>query len=422
MPTLCRSCDAISDGPSGRQPPRLCMTCGSRQLISHPELLTLSIAHIDCDAFYASVEKRDHPELASRPLIIGGAHRGVVSTACYIARLSGVRSAMPMFKALKLCPTAVVMKPDMAKYVTESRRIRALMADLTPLVEPLSIDEAALDLSGTEALHRAPPAVMLARLARRVETEIGVTISIGLSHNRLLAKLAAERDKPRGFSVIGSEAASLLAPEPVSLLPGIGPAATSRLAGLGFTRLSQLQALDVETAYRLLGPEGPALSRRARGEDDRRVEPVRETKSISAETTFDTDLATLPALEKILWQIAEKLGRRLRKEDFAAGGITLKLKTSDHKLRTRSMRLAVPTGLPDLLYEAGRGLLAREIDGTSFRLLGLGAQPLRPVQDADPADLADPDSARRVARQQALNQLRDRFGTSIIGRGRGFTA
>ncbi|MCB8875429.1 DNA polymerase IV [Acidisoma silvae] len=416
MPTLCRSCDSVSEAPK-----RLCPACGSRRLISHPELFTLSIAHIDCDAFYASVEKRDRPELASRPLIVGGAHRGVVSTACYIARLSGVRSAMPMFKALKLCPDAVVLKPEMAKYVHESRRIRALMADMTPLVQPLSIDEAALDLSGTETLHRAPPAVMLARLARRVEDEIGVTISIGLSHNRLLAKLAAERDKPRGFSVIGSEAAALLANEPVSLLPGIGPAATAKLTSLGFTRLAQLQALDIETAYRMLGADGPALCRRARGEDDRRVDPERETKSISAETTFDTDIRTLPELEKILWQIAEKLARRLRKEEFAAGGITLKLKTAEHKLRTRSLRLAVPTALPDLLYDAGRSLLAREIDGTAFRLLGLGAQPLRPVEDADPVDLADPDSNRRVARQQALNRLRDKFGTGIIGRGRGFT-
>ncbi len=390
-------------------------------MVSHPELFTLAIAHVDCDAFYASVEKRDHPELASRPLIIGGGKRGVVSTACYIARLSGVRSAMPMFKALKLCPDAVVMKPMMAKYVAESRRIRALMADLTPLVEPLSIDEAALDLSGTEALHRAPPAVMLARLARRVEAEIGVTISVGLAANRLLAKLAAERDKPRGFAVIGSEAPRLLAPEPVSLLPGIGPAATARLARLGFTRLSQLQALDAETALRLLGPDGPGLARRARGEDDRRVEPVRETKSISAETTFEHDIATLPELDRILWQIAEKLGSRLRGQGFAAGGVTLKLKTSAHSLRTRSLRLAAPTALPDLLYQAGHSLLAREIDGTTFRLLGLGAQPLHPAAEADPVDLADPDSGRRVARQQALNRLRDRFGSAIIGRGRGFT-
>ena len=414
MPRLCRSCDALSDGES-----RLCTRCGSRLSVSHPELLRLAIAHVDCDAFYASVEKRDHPELAARPLIIGGGTRGVVSTACYIARLSGVRSAMPMFKARKLCPDAVVMKPDMAKYVAESRRIRALMADLSPLVEPLSIDEAALDLSGTEALHRAPPAIMLARLARRVEHEIGVTLSVGLGPNRLLAKLAAERDKPRGFAVIGSEAPGLLAGEPVSLLPGIGPRATARLATLGLTRLGQIQALAPDAAMRLLGPDGPALVRRARGEDDRPVSPVHETKSISAETTFERDIASPAELEAILWRLAEKLGGRLRKAGFAAGGITLKLKTAQFALRTRSQRLSAPTTLPDLLFQAARGLLAREADGTAFRLIGLGAQPLRPAGEADPIDLADPDSERRVARQQALDRLRDRFGASIIGRGRG---
>jgi DNA polymerase IV len=417
MPTLCRSCDAISDGPS-----RLCGGCGSRLSVSHPELLTLAIAHVDCDAFYASVEKRDRPELAAKPLIVGGGQRGVVTTACYIARLSGVRSAMPMFKATKLCPEAVIIKPDMAKYVAESRRIRALMRDLTPLVEPLSIDEAALDLSGTEALHRAAPAVMLARLARRVEAEIGVTISIGLGPNRLLAKLAAERDKPRGFSVMGSEAATLLAPEPISLLPGMGPAATARLAALGLTRIGQLQALDTATALRLLGEDGPALTRRARGEDSRRVEPLRGTKSVSAETTFARDLSALHDLEKVLWRITERLATRLRAGGWAAGGITLKLKTGGHALRTRSLRLPSPTALPDLLFAAGQGMLAREVDGTSFRLLGLGAQPLRPAAEADPIDLADPDSGRRVARQHAVDKLRDRFGAAIIGRGRGFNA
>jgi DNA polymerase-4 len=296
------------------------------------------------------------------------------------------------------------------------------MRDLTPLVEPLSIDEAALDLSGTEALHRAPPAVMLARLARRVEREIGVTISIGLGPNRLLAKLAAERDKPRGFSVIGAEAASLLAPEPISLLPGMGPAATTRLAALGLTRIGQLQALDTATALRLLGEDGPALTRRARGEDSRRVEPQRETKSVSAETTFAQDLSTFPDLEKVLWRITEKLAFRLRAGGWAAAGVTLKLKTGRHVSRTRSLRLPSPTALPDLLFAAGRGMLAREADGTPFRLLGLGAQPLRPAAEADPIDLADPDAARRVARQQAMDKLRDRFGAAIIGRGRGFNA
>jgi DNA polymerase IV len=415
MPSLCRSCDAVGDRPSG-----VCARCGSRAIVSHAELFTLTIGHVDCDAFYASVEKRDRPELAARPLIVGGAQRGVVTTACYIARISGVRSAMPMFKALKLCPEAVVIRPDMAKYVRESRRIRALMRDLTPLVEPLSIDEAALDMSGTEALHRAPPAMMLSRLARRVEAEIGVTISIGLGPNRLLAKLAAERGKPRGFSVLGSEAPALLAPELVGLLPGVGAVAVARLSAMGITRIGQLQALDDTTARRRLGEDGPSLVRRARGEDARRVEPQRETKSVSAETTFNTDLSNPAELERILWRMAERVAARLRAGEWAAGGVVLKLKTAKHVIRTRTQRLAAPTALADVLFATGRALLAPEADGTAFRLIGLGAQPLRSIAEADPTDLADPDSGRRVARQQALDHLRDRFGPAIIGRGRGF--
>jgi DNA polymerase IV len=415
MPSLCRSCDAVGDRPSG-----VCARCGSRLIVSHAELFTLTIGHVDCDAFYASVEKRDRPELAARPLIVGGAQRGVVTTACYIARISGVRSAMPMFKALKLCPEAVVIRPDMAKYVRESRRIRALMRDLTPLVEPLSIDEAALDMSGTEALHRAPPAMMLARLARRVEAEIGVTISIGLGPNRLLAKLAAERGKPRGFAVLGSEAATLLAPELVGMLPGVGAVAVARLSAMGITRIGQLQALDDSTARRRLGEDGPSLVRRARGEDARSVEPQRETKSVSAETTFNTDLSNPAELERVLWRMAERVAARLRAGEWAAGGVVLKLKTAKHVIRTRTQRLAAPTALADVLFATGRALLAPEADGTAFRLIGLGAQPLRSIAEADPADLADPDSGRRVARQQALDHLRDRFGPAIIGRGRGF--
>jgi DNA polymerase-4 len=415
MPSLCRSCDAVADRPSGA-----CARCGSRAIVSHAELFTLTIGHIDCDAFYASVEKRDRPELAAKPLIVGGGQRGVVTTACYIARISGVRSAMPMFKALKLCPEAVVIRPDMAKYVHESRRIRVLMRDLTPLVEPLSIDEAALDMAGTEALHRAPPAMMLSRLARRVEAEIGVTISIGLGPNRLLAKLAAERGKPRGFSVLGSEAPALLAPELVGLLPGVGAVAVARLAAMGITRIGQLQALDDTTARRRLGEDGPSLVRRARGEDARSVEPRRETKSVSAETTFNSDLSNPAELERILWRMAERVAARLRAGEWAAGGVVLKLKTAKHVIRTRTHRLPAPTALADVLFATARAMLTPEADGTAFRLIGLGAQPLRSIAEADPADLADPDSGRRVARQQALDHLRDRFGPAIIGRGRGF--
>jgi len=414
MPALCRDCfSALAEEAAA-------CSCGSRRVVRHPELFTLTVAHVDCDAFYASVEKRDRPELLTQPVIVGGGKRGVVSAACYIARTRGVRSAMPMFKALKLCPDAVVIRPDMAKYLAAARQVRALMERLTPLVQPLSIDEAVLDLKGTEALHRAPPAAVLARFARDVEQEVGVTVSIGLAPNRLLAKLAAERDKPRGFAAIGAaEAAAWLAPQPVTLLPGVGPALARKLEAAGFTRLGQLAALDPREAARRFGEEGPSLAARARGEDRRPVTPERETKSISAETTFEADLREVAALEQPLWRMCEKLSRRLREKDLAAAGVVLKLKTAGFALRTRHARLPAPTLLPETLFEAARPLLAKEADGTEFRLIGIGAQPLAPAEQADRGDLADPEAPRRAARWRAMEALRARFGEGAVMRGRG---
>jgi len=396
-----------------------CERCGSRRVVSHPDLLALSIAHVDCDAFYASVEKRDRPELAGVPVIVGGGTRGVVTTACYIARIYGVHSAMPMFKALKLCPDAVVIRPDFSKYTAVARQVRALMTALTPSMQPLSIDEAVMDLAGTEALHGGPPACVLARFARRVEDEVGVTVSIGLAANRLLAKIAAGRDKPRGFAVLGRDAAAVLSQESVGLLPGVGPVMQQRLRGLGITRIAHLQGLDDKQARARFGDDGPSLVRRARGEDVRRVETDAVTKSVSAETTFNTDLAEPADLERELWRLTEKLARRLREKELAAGGVVLKLKTVRFAIRTRNARLPTPTQLPDLLFAAASGLLRREADGTAFRLIGIGAHPLLAGEEADRGDLADPDAARRVARQKALDTLRGRFGERVIGRGRG---
>ncbi len=416
MRALCRDCAQIADDRPE------CRHCGGHRIVRHAELFDLAIAHVDCDAFYASVEKRDRPELAARPVIVGGGQRGVVTAACYIARLYGVRSAMPMFKALAACPDAVVIQPDFPKYVAASRQIRALMAQLTPLVQPLSIDEAVLDLAGTQALHGAAPAVVLARLAQNVEREVGVTVSIGLAANRLMAKIAAGRDKPRGFCVIGAEAAQILAAEPVRLLPGVGAVQERRLVAAGFNRLGQLQSLTVKEAMRLLGPDGPALCARARGEDQRPVDPTRETKSVSAETTFERDLHTQAELEAPLWRLSEKLAKRLREAGLAAGGVVLKLKTAGFASRTRSQRLPGPTRLPDRLFQAAQALLAREVDGTAFRLIGIGAAPLVDGMQADLPDLADPDATRAVATQSVIDRLRDRFGAQAIGRGRGFSS
>ncbi|WP_158745511.1 DNA polymerase IV [Acidisphaera sp. L21] len=412
MRGLCRDCFAETVVAP-------CPRCGHGRIVRHAELFSLDIAHIDCDAFYASVEKRDRPELAARPVLVGGSTRGVVSAACYIARMYGCRSAMPMFKALKLCPDAVIIRPDFAKYTAASHGIRALMANLSPLVQPLSIDEAVVDMSGTSALHGAPPAVVLARFARDVEATLGLTVSIGLAPNRLLAKLAAGQDKPRGFAVFGTEAAEVMADWPVRALPGVGPALERRLAGHGITHLGHLGALDDRAALARLGDDGPSLARRARGEDARVVNPERDTKSVSAETTFDTDYSTIAELERPLWRLSEKLARRLREKELAAGGVVLKLKTARFALRTRAARLPGPTVLPDLLFAAARGLLVREADGTAFRLIGIGASPLMPGYTADRGDLADPHAARRVAAQAAVDKLRKRFGEAAIGRGRG---
>ena len=409
---LCLACGAVVPGAE-------CAACRSPRVLRHPELFALTIAHVDCDAFFASVEKRDRPELADRPVIVGGGVRGVVTTACYIARLSGVHSAMPMFKALKLCPDAAVVRPDFTKYVAAAREIRSLMLALTPLVQPLSIDEAVLDLAGTEALHGRPPAAVLARFASEVEARVGVTVSIGLAANRLLAKLAAGRDKPRGFAVLGQEAAAVLAPEPVGMLPGVGPALERRLAALGLTRIGQLQALDEQQARRMLGDDGFSLVLRARGEGSRVVRTDSVAKSISAETTFSGDLSGRAELERHLWRLSERLALRLREKEVAAAGVVLKLKTAAFASRTRTMRLPQPSALPDTLFEAARGLLAREVDGTAFRLIGIGASGLAPLAAADLGDLADPGAALRVARQGAIDALRVRFGAAVIGRGRG---
>lgn len=412
IPGICRDCGhEAGAGPT-------CPACGSRRLVRHRQIFELSIAHVDCDAFYASVEKRDRPELAALPVIVGGGHRGVVTTACYVARIYGVRSAMPMFKALAACPDAVVIAPNMAKYVAASREIRALMGELTPLVQPLSIDEAVLDLSGTAALHGAAPAAMLARFARKVEREVGVTISVGLACNRLLSKIAAGRDKPRGFCVIGDEAPALLAPESVRLLQGVGPALEKKLAGFGISRLGQLQALSDGDARRLLGDDGPALCERARGVDRRKIDPVRETKSVSVETTFVHDLSEMAELELPLWASCEKLARRLGEAELAAGGVVLKLKTAAFANRTRALRLSQPTCLPDRLFAAALALLAREVDGTAFRLIGVGASPLAALADADQPDLADPGGVREVAAQKAIDAVRAKFGNAAIGKGR----
>lgn len=414
MPALCRDCLAQFD--SGRR----CPACGSPRTLAHDELYELSIAHMDCDAFYASVEKRDNPELADKPLIIGGGRRGVVSTACYIARIRGVHSAMPMFKALKLCPDAVVLKPRMEVYAQVSRQIREMMLALTPSVEPLSLDEAFLDLTGTARLHGAPPAVMLAGLVRRMRDELGLTGSIGLSHNKFLAKVASDLDKPHGYSVIGkADTADFLRDRPVSLIWGVGQAARTSLEAAGIRTFADLLRWQREDLTARFGSMGERLWHLARGQDRRRVSPNEPVKSISSETTFFEDTGSTDILDGHLWRLTEKVSARAKAKQKAGWTVTLKLKRADHSTITRRQTLHEPTHMADTIYRTARALMDMVESEAPFRLLGVGISELLPEETASRSgDLLDPGAVRRWEAERATDEIRKRFGKGAIVKGR----
>lgn len=409
---FCRDC--LADAASGAR----CPACGSPRLLRHPQLHQLSIAHIDCDAFYATIEKRDDPSLLDKPVIVGGGKRGVVSAACYIARTFGVRSAMPMFEARRRCPQAVVVKPNMSKYAKTGRDVRRTMFELTPLVEPLSIDEAFLDLSGTERLHGMSPAKALARFAQRVEREFGITVSVGLSGNKFLAKVASDLDKPRGFAVLSpEEAPAFLADKPVAFIYGVGAASAARLAADGYRLIADLQRASESELTARYGEEGLRLSRLARGIDRRRVNPERETKSVSSETTFFEDISELRPLEQILWGLSEKVSSRLKASALAGTTITLKLKTADFKIRSRSRTLGQPTHLAARIFAEGRDMLAAEVGRTRYRLIGIGVSQLSESSSDEVGDFLD---RRSADAERAIDRLRDKFGKSAVVKGIAF--
>jgi DNA polymerase-4 len=413
-PFWCRDCITRAESVEGGR----CPSCGSRRLVAHAEVDELGIAHLDCDAFYATIEKRDDPSIADQPVIVGGGKRGVVSTCCYIARAYGVRSAMPMFKALAACPDAVVVKPDMAKYVAESRRVRVLMNEATPLVEPLSIDEAFLDLRGTTRLHHAPPVATLMRLQKRIEDEIGITVSIGLAPNKFLAKIASDLDKPRGFSVVGAaEALDFLADKPVSVIYGVGPAFAKTLAADGFTKIRHLRRVEERELAARYGEMGLRLHHLAWAKDDRPVDIRGERKTISAETTFNQDLAKREDLEAALWRLAVRVTDRAKSSGLSGSVVALKLKSADFKIRTRRRTLHAPTQLADAVFKAARALLEPEADGTRYRLIGVGLSGIR-MAGPEEADLLDPGAPRREAAERAVDKARARFGAKAVGKGR----
>ncbi len=397
-----------------------CPQCGSPRLLYHRQLHQLAIAHLDCDAFYAAVEKRDTPDLRDKPVIIGGGRRGVVATACYLARLRGVHSAMPMFQARKACPDAVVIAPDMNKYTAVSRLIRTLMLEYTPLVEPVSIDEAFLDLSGTEELHGMSPAMTMARMALRMEKEIGITVSIGLSGNKFLAKLSSDMNKPRGFSVLApSEAAAFLNDRPVSLIWGVGKALRRKLARNGLTTIGQIRQCELKNLVNTYGVMGERLYRFSRGMDSRSVTPESTIKSISKETTFTVDLSDRHELEAILWRQCDDVAARCRARGMAGRTATLKLKTAGFRQITRSKTLLRSSQLAETLFRTLQPLLAREARGTPFRLIGAGYSNLEPCSHdrTAPASLLDSEPGSHIELERAMDRLRRRFGSKAITRG-----
>jgi DNA polymerase-4 len=417
MKTLCRDC-FTADAAAQRR----CRACGSPRLVVHEELERLSMAHMDCDAFYASVEKRDRPELRDQPVIVGGGKRGVVTTCCYIARIYGVRSAMPMFKALAACPQAVVIKPDFTKYRTESRRILGFAAELTPLIQPLSLDEAWMDLAGTNRLHGAAPAVTLARLQARIEAEVGITVSIGLAPNKFLAKIASDLDKPRGFSVIGqAEAQAFLSPRPVSILPGVGPAMVKAMASAGLTTVGDIAAAEPKDLANRFGAHGLRLWDLAYGRDSRPVDPDAERKGISAETTFNDDLIRLGDLEDKLAPLCERVARQARQAGVVGRVVTLKLKADDFRIITRRRSLAVPTQTAKTLFTVGRELLAPETGARRWRLIGIGIAELLDSGAAE-HDLFAGDEQRALAGEKSVDAIRDRFGPDAVTSGRALKA
>ena len=414
MPAFCRQC--FTDTASSKR----CPACGSPRILSHPELYDLSIAHMDCDAFYASVEKRENPELADKPVIVGGGKRGVVSTCCYVARIRGVHSAMPMFQALKVCPDAVVIKPRMSLYAEVSKQMRKMMDDLSPSIEPLSLDEAFIDLTGTERLHGHPPAVMLAKLTKRMKDELGITGSIGLSHNKFLAKIASDQDKPRGFAVIGRvETQDFLSQQKVGIIWGVGTATRASLERAGIRTIADLLRWDQTDLIARFGSMGERLWHLARGQDKRRVSAHAPVKSISNETTFFEDTSDPDLLDGHIWRLAENVADRAKAKSQAGRVVTLKLKTADFKTLTRRITLPDATQSADRIYRTARSLFDQTGNRGPFRLIGVGISQIVSESEADRApDLLDPDSGKRIQVEKATDAIRKKFGSEAILKGR----
>jgi DNA polymerase-4 len=378
------------------------------------------IFHADMDAFFAAVEQRDRPELRGVPVIVGGpVKRGVVSAASYEARRFGVHSAMPMAEAVRRCPDAAVLPPDFARYAESSDRIMAVFRRFSPLVEPLSLDEAFLDMTGTAALFGAPESA-----ARRLKREVreatgGLTVSVGASCTKYVAKVASDYRKPDGMTIVPpGEVTSFLWPLPVSRMWGVGAKTAPRFEALGLATLGDVAHASIELLEAELGSLGPHAWRLANGIDDRPVVPERDARSIGSETTLADDVTGEAAVAGLLEKLADRVARRLRREGLVAGGVRVKLKTDAFRLHTRQARLSAPADTAEALCAAACGLLPEFDIRERFRLVGIAAYDLAGVEDGRQLDLfADARIERARRLERTVDAVRERFGHGAIVKG-----
>jgi DNA polymerase-4 len=382
---------------------------------------TATILHVDMDAYYASVEQRDRPELRGKPVIVGGSaeSRGVVCAASYEARKFGVHSAMPTARARRLCPEAIFLPLRMDYYAQISRQIREVFHAFTPLVEPLSLDEAYLDVRGCEALFGRASEIAR-QIKARIRAEIGLAASVGVAPNKFLAKLAGDLSKPDGLLVIeAGRAKEFLSPLPVTRIWGVGAKGEKKLNALGIRTIGDVVSSSVECLSAEFGETGHWIWNLAHGRDDRLVVPDREAKSVSTETTFAVDIGDRQVLRSWLLELVEQLGQRLRHQALQARTVELKFRSSDFRTQTRSQSLVEPTDLTAVLWETALELFEKRVPKSVFpiRLLGIGATGL--VRgSAVQANLFEEDwKSRQSALDQALDEIRSRYGSGAIRRG-----
>ena len=372
------------------------------------------LAHVDMDAFYASVEVMDRPELKDKPVIVGGGKRGVVSAASYAARKFGVRSAMPIFKAKRLCPGGIFLPVRMSRYREKSREVMDVLHGFTPVVEQVSVDEAFLDLSGTEGLWGPPFETGLA-IKKRVLEATGLTCSVGMAPLRYLCKIASERDKPDGLTVV-SDVEAFLATVQLKEVSGVGAKAQKRLKALGITMLTQLRALGRERLEDSMGAWGLRLWDLANGIDPHGVGGGRDTKSLSHEITLDEDTADREFLASLLLDLCQKVCRRLRRHGLWGRVAFLKLRHADHKLVTRRVSLSRPTDRAGELFPAVRQLLNDYGPPGPFRLIGAGLSGLSPVGSGQEELFGRDGDHRLKALSRAEDAICSRFGSGAISR------